>query len=117
MFSLSRQCCHCRHWRFGGDTAQGYDMPQAQQQGGTTMLGECLRSQQNGSRIRSQTPTSTTYDFSCNEFSISTPADSITGIPRDDAPIVPMGASGGSVGANMPIVLNAPSDYSFNPYQ
>lgn len=81
------------------------------------MLGECLRSQQNGSRIRSQTPVSTTYDFSCNEFSISTPADSITGIPRHDAPMVPIGAIGGSVGAPMPIVLNAPIDYPFDPYQ
>lgn len=125
MFSqanVSRQCCHCRHWQAGGNTSQGYDMPQAQQQGGMTMMGQCLRSQQQGSRIRSQTPVSTTYDFSCNEFSISAPADSVTGIPNPHAPVVPMGMIGGSVGANMPIVLNAPGDwdgddgYSVNPY-
>jgi hypothetical protein len=71
---------------------------------------------------------STTYDFSCNEFTMSSPADSVSGIPNPHAPVVPTGMIGGSVGANMPIVLNAPGDwdndggndgsyYPVNPYQ
>lgn len=114
------QCCHCRYWRFGGSVADQYNQPQSNQSGGA-MIGECLRSMQQGSRHRSATPLTTQFDFACVEFTVNAPAASITGIANPFAPMVNANGSaiGGSIGAPLPIVLNGgmPAMLTRNPYE